>query len=205
MDFFKGYVMGQSTALVILWKLGLEKVNKWIPQHCLTDNQPYSFILPGKCSLYVCDSGCIIWKKPSHFYQMKLIFLSIEVLAYLSLTYFSFSLNVDQLSKFSENTQLLDKCSLNGLFSNDWCKILWHCRIDFFLFYFIWPIFFPLCEQIFDGAIHVNVSHIIHDLSFGPKYPGHHNPLDGTVRILQAASGTFKYYIKVWFSSFEYE
>ena len=43
----------------------------------------------------------------------------------------------------------------------------------------------------------MNVSHIIHDLSFGPKYPGLHNPLDGMVRILRGASGTFKYYIKV--------
>lgn len=51
--------------------------------------------------------------------------------------------------------------------------------------------------QIFEGAMHVNVSHIIHDLSFGPKYPGLHNPLDGNVRILHKASGTFKYYIKV--------
>lgn len=51
--------------------------------------------------------------------------------------------------------------------------------------------------QIFEGSKHVNVSHIIHDLSFGPKYPGIHNPLDGTVRILHDTSGTFKYYIKV--------
>lgn len=43
----------------------------------------------------------------------------------------------------------------------------------------------------------MNVSHIIHDLSFGPKYPGLHNPLDDTVRVLQGTSGTFKYYIKV--------
>ncbi|MBA0741174.1 hypothetical protein Gogos_014344 [Gossypium gossypioides] len=38
---------------------------------------------------------------------------------------------------------------------------------------------------------------MIHDLSFGPKYPGLHNPLDGTVRILHETSGIFKYYIKV--------
>lgn len=43
----------------------------------------------------------------------------------------------------------------------------------------------------------MNVSHVIHDLSFGPKYPGLHNPLDETHRILPGASGTFKYYIKV--------
>lgn len=51
--------------------------------------------------------------------------------------------------------------------------------------------------QIFEGSRNVNVSHIIHDLSFGPKYPGIHNPLDGTDRILHDTSGTFKYYIKV--------
>ncbi|KAJ6749518.1 hypothetical protein OIU85_000183 [Salix viminalis] len=54
-----------------------------------------------------------------------------------------------------------------------------------------------VAQMIFDGAKHVNVSHIIHDLSFGPKYPGIHNPLDGTARILHETSGTFKYYIKV--------
>ncbi|KAI7979838.1 Endoplasmic reticulum-Golgi intermediate compartment protein 3 [Camellia lanceoleosa] len=51
--------------------------------------------------------------------------------------------------------------------------------------------------RIFEGPIHVNVSHIIHDLSFGPKYPGIHNPLDETSRILRGSSGTFKYYIKI--------
>lgn len=50
--------------------------------------------------------------------------------------------------------------------------------------------------------MHVNVSHMIHDLSFGPKYPGLHNPLDGTVRILHETSGIFKYYIKVSISIF---
>lgn len=52
-------------------------------------------------------------------------------------------------------------------------------------------------QQIFEGPNHVNVSHVIHDLSFGPKYPGIHNPLDETARILHGTSGTFKYYIKV--------
>ncbi|KAK7832252.1 endoplasmic reticulum-golgi intermediate compartment protein 2 [Quercus suber] len=54
-----------------------------------------------------------------------------------------------------------------------------------------------VAQMIFEGSIHVNISHIIHDLSFGPKYPGIHNPLDGTERILHDTSGTFKYYIKV--------
>lgn len=54
-----------------------------------------------------------------------------------------------------------------------------------------------VAQMIFEGSSHVNISHIIHDLSFGPKYPGIHNPLDGTERILHGTSGTFKYYIKV--------
>jgi len=61
-----------------------------------------------------------------------------------------------------------------------------------------------VAQQIFEGANHVNVSHIIHDLSFGPKYPGIHNPLDGTVRILSDASGTFKYYIKIVPTEYRY-
>ena len=58
--------------------------------------------------------------------------------------------------------------------------------------------FYPR-KQIFGGSKNVNVSHMIHDLSFGPKYPGIHNPLDDTNRILRDTSGTFKYYIKVFF------
>ncbi|CAK9176466.1 unnamed protein product [Ilex paraguariensis] len=61
-----------------------------------------------------------------------------------------------------------------------------------------------VAQMIFEGATHVNVSHIIHDLSFGPKYPGLHNPLDGTVRILHGASGTFKYYIKIVPTEYKY-
>lgn len=61
-----------------------------------------------------------------------------------------------------------------------------------------------VAQMIFEGASHVNVSHIIHDLSFGPKYPGIHNPLDETSRILHGASGTFKYYIKVVPTEYKY-
>ncbi|XP_056171402.1 uncharacterized protein LOC115663582 [Syzygium oleosum] len=61
-----------------------------------------------------------------------------------------------------------------------------------------------VAQMIFEGAMHVNVSHIIHDLSFGPKYPGLHNPLDGNVRILHKASGTFKYYIKIVPTEYRY-
>ncbi|XP_072956471.1 uncharacterized protein [Typha angustifolia] len=61
-----------------------------------------------------------------------------------------------------------------------------------------------VAQQIFEGSSHVNVSHIIHDLSFGPKYPGIHNPLDGTTRILHDTSGTFKYYIKIVPTEYRY-
>ncbi|XWS30095.1 hypothetical protein CRYUN_Cryun24cG0088600 [Craigia yunnanensis] len=61
-----------------------------------------------------------------------------------------------------------------------------------------------VAQMIFGGATHVNVSHMIHDLSFGPKYPGLHNPLDGTVRVLHDTSGTFKYYIKIVPTEYRY-
>ncbi|KAK1393408.1 Endoplasmic reticulum vesicle transporter, C-terminal [Heracleum sosnowskyi] len=61
-----------------------------------------------------------------------------------------------------------------------------------------------VAQMIFEGANHVNVSHVIHDLSFGPNYPGIHNPLDGTSRILRGASGTFKYYIKIVPTEYKY-
>ncbi|XP_074557529.1 uncharacterized protein LOC141813460 [Curcuma longa] len=61
-----------------------------------------------------------------------------------------------------------------------------------------------VAQQIFGGAKKVNVSHVIHDLSFGPKYPGIHNPLDGTTRILDDKSGTFKYYIKIVPTEYRY-
>ncbi|KAB2613410.1 endoplasmic reticulum-Golgi intermediate compartment protein 3-like [Pyrus ussuriensis x Pyrus communis] len=61
-----------------------------------------------------------------------------------------------------------------------------------------------VAQMIFGGSKNVNVSHIIHDLSFGPKYPGIHNPLDGTDRILHDTSGTFKYYIKIVPTEYKY-
>ncbi|KAF5936420.1 hypothetical protein HYC85_027549 [Camellia sinensis] len=61
-----------------------------------------------------------------------------------------------------------------------------------------------VAQMIFEGPIHVNVSHIIRDLSFGPKYPGIHNPLDETSRILRGSSGTFKYYIKIVPTEYRY-
>ncbi|KAG6501363.1 hypothetical protein ZIOFF_041242 [Zingiber officinale] len=64
--------------------------------------------------------------------------------------------------------------------------------------------FYFLPGQIFGGAKKVNVSHVIHDLSFGPKYLGIHNPLNGTARILDDTSGTFKYYIKIVPTEYRY-
>ncbi|XP_042501692.1 endoplasmic reticulum-Golgi intermediate compartment protein 3-like [Macadamia integrifolia] len=61
-----------------------------------------------------------------------------------------------------------------------------------------------VAQLIFEGASHVNVSHVVHDLSFGPKYPGIHNPLDGTARVLRGATGTFKYYIKIVPTEYRY-
>lgn len=61
-----------------------------------------------------------------------------------------------------------------------------------------------VAQMMFGGATRVNVSHLIHDLSFGPKYPGVHNPLDDTQRILHETSGTFKYYIKVVPTEYRY-
>lgn len=54
-----------------------------------------------------------------------------------------------------------------------------------------------VAQQIFENVKQVNVSHMIHNLSFGPEYPGIHNPLDGTDRILHDESGTFKYFLKI--------
>lgn len=54
-----------------------------------------------------------------------------------------------------------------------------------------------VAQQVYDTVTDVNVSHVIHTLSFGPEYPGIHNPLDGTSRILREESGTFKYFIKI--------
>jgi hypothetical protein len=61
-----------------------------------------------------------------------------------------------------------------------------------------------VAQMIFGGSKNVNVSHMIHDLSFGPKYPGIHNPLDDTNRILHDTSGTFKYYIKIVPTEYRY-
>lgn len=61
-----------------------------------------------------------------------------------------------------------------------------------------------VAQQIFESVKQVNVSHTIHDLSFGPKFPGIHNPLDGIVRVLHDESGTFKYYLKIVPTEYRY-
>ncbi|MBA0861055.1 hypothetical protein Goshw_023973, partial [Gossypium schwendimanii] len=89
---------------------------------------------------------------------------------------------------------------------------LWQLVLDFGNVSDFWALFLNELKkgelergsEIFGGATHVNVSHMIHDLSFGPKYPGLHNPLDGTVRILHETSGTFKYYIKIVPTEYRY-
>ena len=43
----------------------------------------------------------------------------------------------------------------------------------------------------------VNVSHVIHHMAFGERYPGQANPLDGFSRIVDVDSGTFKYFLKL--------
>ena len=68
---------------------------------------------------------------------------------------------------------------------------------NIYLFIYSNFLFVTIVFQIFDNVKQVNVSHIIHDLSFGPMYPGIHNPLDGNVRILHDESGSFKYFLKV--------
>lgn len=43
----------------------------------------------------------------------------------------------------------------------------------------------------------LNISHVIHHVSFGPHYPGLVNPLDGFVRTVGKIPQTFKYFLKV--------
>ena len=43
----------------------------------------------------------------------------------------------------------------------------------------------------------LNVSHLVHSISFGEPYPGMRNPLDGQHKVLHNGSGFFQYYIKV--------
>jgi len=49
----------------------------------------------------------------------------------------------------------------------------------------------------------INVSHVIHQISFGEPYPDMINPLDETPKMLYEGSGYFQYYIKVVPTVFE--
>jgi len=50
---------------------------------------------------------------------------------------------------------------------------------------------------VFHDRESLNVSHVIHELSFGDPYPGMVNPLDGMVKSLSTGSGYFQYYLKI--------
>jgi len=49
----------------------------------------------------------------------------------------------------------------------------------------------------------INVSHVIHSISFGEPYPDMINPLDNTPKILYEGSGYFQYYIKIVPTTYE--
>ncbi|KAK9865559.1 hypothetical protein WJX84_003935 [Apatococcus fuscideae] len=51
--------------------------------------------------------------------------------------------------------------------------------------------------QIPTDTTGINVSHHIHNINFGPSFPGMANSLNGYNRIVQEESGTFKYFLKV--------
>uniref|UniRef100_A0A061RHV7 Endoplasmic reticulum-golgi intermediate compartment protein 3-like n=1 Tax=Tetraselmis sp. GSL018 TaxID=582737 RepID=A0A061RHV7_9CHLO len=51
-------------------------------------------------------------------------------------------------------------------------------------------------EIVHDTTL-INVSHYIHELRFGPNFPGRVNPLDGFERVVDHDSGAFKYFLKV--------
>jgi len=50
---------------------------------------------------------------------------------------------------------------------------------------------------VFGQKESINVSHVIHSISFGDVYPSMVNPLDATPKILPNSTGYFQYHIKV--------
>ena len=50
---------------------------------------------------------------------------------------------------------------------------------------------------VFGQKESINVSHVIHCISFGDVYPSMVNPLDGTPKVLTNTTGFFQYHIKV--------
>lgn len=51
--------------------------------------------------------------------------------------------------------------------------------------------------NVFKQKESINVSHVIHSISFGDVYPGMFNPLDDMPKIVHEGSGYFQYHIKV--------
>jgi hypothetical protein len=51
--------------------------------------------------------------------------------------------------------------------------------------------------QLHADAGKLNISHTIHELRFGPAFPGQVNPLNGAAQIDRKATGIDKYFIKV--------
>ena len=43
----------------------------------------------------------------------------------------------------------------------------------------------------------INVSHVVHSISFGEPYPNMVNPLDNTPKMVYEGSGYFQYYLKI--------
>eukprot|EP00232_Nephroselmis_pyriformis_P005776 CAMPEP_0182908472 /NCGR_PEP_ID=MMETSP0034_2-20130328/35229_1 /TAXON_ID=156128 /ORGANISM="Nephroselmis pyriformis, Strain CCMP717" /LENGTH=203 /DNA_ID=CAMNT_0025044653 /DNA_START=3 /DNA_END=611 /DNA_ORIENTATION=- len=52
-------------------------------------------------------------------------------------------------------------------------------------------------QQVFHDTMKINVSHTVHQMSFGPNFPGAVNPLEDYEQMVPTGSGTFKYFLKV--------
>lgn len=57
--------------------------------------------------------------------------------------------------------------------------------------------------SVYKNRESLNVSHVIHSITFGDPYPGMHNPLEHSHKILSDGSGYFQYYIKVVPTTYE--
>jgi len=51
----------------------------------------------------------------------------------------------------------------------------------------------------------INVSHVIHEMRFGPLIPGGVNPLNGLARYMLHSSGSFKYFLKIVPTTYHYK
>jgi hypothetical protein len=111
------------------------------------------------------------------------------------------------LQGFDEDAEHMIKRVKQALADGEGCRVYGHLDVqrvagNFHISVHGLNIF--VAQMIFEGNTHVNISHSIHELSFGPQYPGRHNPLDGMSRMLRGASGMFKYYIKVVPTEYKY-